>query len=144
MSESVLDIPTGGNAEEEAPSQAIRDAAGILLQEVFGYESFRGPQEKVIERVVSGGDALVLMPTGGGKSICYQIPGLIRQGLTVVVTPTISLMQDQVAALVQAGVSAAALNSSMDADDRRRVWAKLHDGEIKILYLAPEIGRAHV
>ncbi|OUU23669.1 MAG: DNA helicase RecQ [Planctomycetia bacterium TMED53] len=116
----------------------MRDAAGILLQEVFGYESFRGPQEKVIERVVSGGDALVLMPTGGGKSICYQIPGLIRQGLTVVVTPTISLMQDQVAALVQAGVSAAALNSSMEADDRRRVWAKLHDGEIKILYLAPE------
>mgnify|MGYP001176056756 FL=1 len=138
MSGTVTEIPADSSSEDDLPIDAIREAASILLQEVFGYDSFRGPQEKVIERVVTGKDALVLMPTGGGKSLCYQIPGLIREGLTVVVTPTISLMQDQVDALTQAGVAAAALNSSMDPDDRRRVWAKLHAGEIKILYLAPE------
>ena len=138
MSGTVTEIPEDSYSEDDLPIDAIREAASILLQEVFGYDSFRGPQEKVIERVVTGKDALVLMPTGGGKSLCYQIPGLIREGLTVVVTPTISLMQDQVDALTQAGVKAAALNSSMDSDDRRRVWAKLHAGEIKILYLAPE------
>lgn len=138
MSGTVTEIPADSSSDDDLPIDAIRVAASIYLQEVFGYDSFRGPQEKVIERVVTGKDALVLMPTGGGKSLCYQIPGLIREGLTVVVTPTISLMQDQVDALTQAGVPAAALNSSMDPDDRRRVWAKLHAGEIKILYLAPE------
>ena len=138
VSGTQVDILTEGGAEDGMPSQAIREAAGILLQEVFGYDSFRGTQEKVIERVVGGDHALVLMPTGGGKSLCYQIPALIRQGLTVVVTPTISLMQDQVAALVQAGVSAAALNSSMEASERSKTWARLHAGEIKVLYVAPE------
>lgn len=138
MSETTTDIPNDESSDEDISYKAIREDAQTYLQKIFGYDSFRGPQEKVIERVVSGRNALVLMPTGGGKSLCYQIPGLIREGLTVVVTPTISLMQDQVAALVQAGVSAAALNSSMDSDERRKVWAKLHAGEIKILYLAPE------
>ena len=132
------EISTGDSSGSDVPVEAIRKASEIFLQEVFGYESFREPQQEVIERVVSGKNALVLMPTGGGKSLCYQIPGLIRQGLTIVVTPTISLMQDQVDALTQAGVAAAALNSSMDPADRKRVWARLHSGEIKILYLAPE------
>ena len=96
------------------------DALGIL-RTVFGYEHFRGPQQAVIDHVVAGGDALVLMPTGGGKSLCYQVPALIRPGLGVVVSPLIALMQDQVAALREAGVRAAFLNSSLDAAEAARV-----------------------
>ena len=86
-----------------------------ILNTLFGYAAFRGAQAEIIERVASGGDALVLMPTGGGKSLCYQIPALMREGCAVVVSPLIALMHDQVAALTEAGVNAAVLNSSLDA-----------------------------
>jgi ATP-dependent DNA helicase RecQ len=90
------------------------DSAALkVLREVFGFERFRGPQQAIIEHVTGGGDALVLMPTGGGKSLCYQIPALLRPGTAIVVSPLIALMQDQVAALIQNGVRAAYLNSSL-------------------------------
>jgi len=109
-----------------------------LLQSVFGYPSFRGQQQAVVEHLGEGGDALVLMPTGGGKSLCYQIPALIRQGTGIVVSPLIALMQDQVDALREAGVAAAYLNSSLGADDQREVERQLAAGELNLLYVAPE------
>ena len=113
-----------------------------ILQEVFGYGEFRGPQQAIIEHVVQGGDALVLMPTGGGKSLCYQIPGIAReqcgQGITVVVSPLIALMHDQVGALHEAGVSAAFLNSSLSMDEASQVEKRLLRGDITLLYCAPE------
>ena len=93
-----------------APSTAV-----ALLRETFGHAEFRGAQREVVEHLVGGGDALVLMPTGGGKSLCYQIPALLREGTGVVVSPLIALMQDQVAALTQLGVRAAALNSTLES-----------------------------
>ncbi len=109
-----------------------------VLHRVFGYSAFRGDQAAIIEQVVSGGDAVVLMPTGGGKSLCYQIPALVRPGTGVVISPLIALMQDQVDALEALGVRAAFLNSTQDADTRRLVEAQLLAGEVDILYLAPE------
>jgi ATP-dependent DNA helicase RecQ len=109
-----------------------------ILHRVFGYESFRGQQAAIVERVIAGGDALVLMPTGGGKSLCYQIPALVRSGTGVVISPLIALMQDQVDALSAVGVRAAFLNSTQDADERRRVEAALLAGELDLVYLAPE------
>ncbi|BBI99237.1 ATP-dependent DNA helicase RecQ [Ferrigenium kumadai] len=109
-----------------------------ILHDVFGYASFRGAQQAIVEHVISGGDALVLMPTGGGKSLCYQIPALLRDGVGIVVSPLIALMQDQVDALKQLGVSAAFLNSSLDADAAREVYRQIHRGELKLLYVAPE------
>ncbi|HEY8586328.1 MAG TPA: DNA helicase RecQ [Rhodanobacter sp.] len=109
-----------------------------LLQSVFGYSSFRGQQQAVVEHLSAGGDALVLMPTGGGKSLCYQIPALLRQGTGIVVSPLIALMQDQVDALREAGVAAAYLNSSLSADDQREVERQLLAGELNLLYVAPE------
>jgi ATP-dependent DNA helicase RecQ len=108
------------------------------LHRVFGYESFRGQQQEIIEHVIGGGDALVLMPTGGGKSLCYQIPALVRRGTGVVVSPLIALMQDQVDALRQLGVNAAFLNSTQDFGERQVVEAEFRGGELDILYLAPE------
>jgi ATP-dependent DNA helicase RecQ len=108
------------------------------LQDVFGYSAFRGAQQAIVEHVVAGGDALVLMPTGGGKSLCYQIPALLRPGVAIVVSPLIALMQDQVDALKQLGVQAAFLNSSLDADAAREVHRQVHRGELKLLYVAPE------
>lgn len=108
------------------------------LHEVFGYSSFRGEQQAIIEHVVAGGDALVLMPTGGGKSLCYQLPALLRDGVAIVVSPLIALMQDQVDALQQLGVKAAFLNSSLDADEARQVTSQLIQGDLDILYVAPE------
>src|SRR5512146_217924 len=113
-------------------------AAQQILHDVFGYTSFRGAQQAIVEHVVSGGDALVLMPTGGGKSLCYQIPALLRDGVGIVVSPLIALMQDQVDALKQLGVPAAFLNSSLDADAAREVSRLLLRGELKLLYVAPE------
>src|SRR6266436_10264493 len=101
-------------------SDDVTDAQQVLHR-VFGYDSFRGPQEEIIDHVTAGGDALVLMPTGGGKSLCYQIPALLREGVGVVVSPLIALMQDQVAALEEAGVRAAALNSSLSWPEQQRV-----------------------
>jgi ATP-dependent DNA helicase RecQ len=109
-----------------------------ILHDVFGYTHFRGPQQAIVEHVASGGDALVLMPTGGGKSLCYQIPSLLRDGTGIVVSPLIALMQDQVDALKQAGVQAAFLNSSLDAEEAREVTGRLIRGELDILYVAPE------
>lgn len=113
-----------------------------ILSEVFGYESFRGPQQAIIEHVSSGSDALVLMPTGGGKSLCYQIPAIARQGaglgITIVVSPLIALMHDQVGALHEAGVSAAFLNSTLASEEAQNIELRLRRGEITLLYAAPE------
>ncbi|MFI6243627.1 DNA helicase RecQ [Micromonospora sp. NPDC050795] len=118
----------------------LRSASGALdaLRRVFGYDAFRGFQQDVIDHVVDGGDALVLMPTGGGKSLCYQIPALVRDGVAVVVSPLIALMQDQVDALTAVGVRAGFLNSTQTLDARRRVEAAFVAGELDLLYLAPE------
>jgi ATP-dependent DNA helicase RecQ len=109
-----------------------------VLQSVFGYPAFRGEQQAIIEHVAGGGDALVLMPTGGGKSLCYQIPALLRDGCAIVVSPLIALMQDQVDALRQLGVEAAFLNSSLDAAAQREVERRFAAGALKLLYVAPE------
>ncbi len=114
------------------------DQAQRILKDVFGYDAFRGNQAAIIERVASGGDALVLMPTGGGKSLCYQVPALLREGLTVVVSPLIALMEDQVATLDELGVPAVALNSMLEADAQREIAERIRRKEIKLLYLAPE------
>ncbi|MDY0892199.1 DNA helicase RecQ [Frigoribacterium sp. CFBP9030] len=109
-----------------------------VLQRVFGYDDFRGQQAAIIEQVVGGGDALVLMPTGGGKSLCYQVPALVREGTGIVVSPLIALMQDQVDALEAVGVRAEFLNSTQDPDTRREVERAFVAGELDMLYLAPE------
>jgi ATP-dependent DNA helicase RecQ len=108
------------------------------LRHVFGFDSFRGEQSEIVEHVTSGGDALVLMPTGGGKSLCYQLPALLREGTAIVVSPLIALMQDQVEALVQLGVRAAFLNSSLDGASAAHVERQLANGELDLLYVAPE------
>lgn len=113
-------------------------AAQEVLRRVFGYDSFRGDQREIVEHVVGGGDALVLMPTGGGKSLCYQVPALVRPGVGVVVSPLIALMQDQVDALSALGVRAGFLNSTQFPDERRMVEAQFVAGELDLLYLAPE------
>src|SRR5574340_52594 len=109
-----------------------------ILHDIFGYAAFRGEQQAIVEHVTAGGDALVLMPTGGGKSLCYQIPALLRPGAGIVVSPLIALMQDQVDALTQLGVKAAFLNSSLDAEAAREVQGRLLRGELDLLYVAPE------
>ncbi len=109
-----------------------------VLHRVFGYDAFRGDQAEIIDHVVGGGDALVLMPTGGGKSLCYQIPALVREGTGVVISPLIALMQDQVDALAALGVRAAFLNSTQGAEERTRVERAYVAGELDLLYLAPE------
>ncbi len=109
-----------------------------ILHSVFGYPGFRGQQQAIVEHVAEGGDALVLMPTGGGKSLCYQIPALLRQGTGIVVSPLIALMQDQVEALRAAGVAAAYLNSSLDAQAQREVERLFLAGGLDLLYVAPE------
>ena len=113
-----------------------------ILREVFGYNAFRGPQEAIVHHVCRGGDALVLMPTGGGKSLCYQIPAIARQraghGITIVVSPLIALMHDQVGALHEAGVEAAFLNSSLSGEEANAVEQRLRRGDITLLYAAPE------
>ncbi|HIY66117.1 MAG TPA: DNA helicase RecQ [Candidatus Agrococcus pullicola] len=117
---------------------AEQETARDILQRVWGYDDFRGDQEEIVETVARGGDALVLMPTGGGKSLCYQLPALLREGTAVVISPLIALMQDQVEALEQLGVRAAFLNSSLDPERRRAVEQQLLAGELDLLYLAPE------
>lgn len=114
------------------------EQAQRILKDVFGYDHFRGRQQAIIERVAGGEDALVLMPTGGGKSLCFQVPALLRDGLAVVVSPLIALMDDQVATLEELGVAAAALNSTLSAEAQREIAARIRRGEIKMLYLAPE------
>jgi ATP-dependent DNA helicase RecQ len=118
-------------------SDTLVRARSELLR-VFGYADFRGDQAAVVAQVLSGGDALVLMPTGGGKSLCYQIPALLLEGLTVVISPLIALMQNQVAQLVENGVAAAALNSSVDAEAARAIYQQIRRGTLKLLYVSPE------
>ena len=109
-----------------------------ILKHTFGYLEYRGDQRAVIETALDGKDALVLMPTGGGKSLCYQIPGLVRTGMAIVVSPLIALMQDQVAALQQLGLNAAYLNSTLSREQHSRTIRQIFDGELEILYIAPE------
>ncbi len=116
------------------PSSPAHD----LLSRIFGYDDFRGPQQAIVEHVAAGNDALVLMPTGGGKSLCYQVPSLLREGTGIVISPLIALMQDQVEALRQLGVRAEFLNSTLDGDTAARVERELLAGELDMLYVAPE------
>lgn len=135
-----------GQASERAPQASVRPAAASAkyataaeaLHTVFGYDSFRGEQEQIIDQLVGGGDAVVLMPTGGGKSLCYQIPSLVREGTGVVISPLIALMQDQVDALTAVGVRAAFLNSTQDAATRSQVERDYLSGALDLLYVAPE------
>jgi ATP-dependent DNA helicase RecQ len=121
-----------------ASPSAGRSPAAAVLRDVFGFREFRPHQQEIVEHLVGGGDAFVLMPTGGGKSLCFQIPAIVRPGVGIVVSPLISLMKDQVDALLAAGVRAAFYNSSLDSDEARRVLARLHGGELDLLYVAPE------
>jgi ATP-dependent DNA helicase RecQ len=112
--------------------------AESVLKEIFGFESFKGEQQKIISHVIEGGNALVLMPTGAGKSLCYQIPSIVRPGVGIVISPLIALMQDQVLGLEQLGIKAAFLNSSQSEEDSKKVWRTLYDGQLDILYVSPE------
>ncbi len=122
----------------ESVMTPTRELALQILQKTYGYRSFRGEQAEIIEHVVSGRHAFVLMPTGGGKSLCYQIPALCREGVGVVISPLIALMQDQVDALKQLGVKAAAINSSMPAASVEQTKRLIRNGEIDLVYVAPE------
>ena len=133
------------NSPAADPISALRegdagqtDAALEILSRVFGYDSFRGDQAAIIEQVAGGGDAVVLMPTGGGKSLCYQIPALLREGTGIVISPLIALMSDQVAALEAVGIRAAFLNSTLDLHEAQAVEQQLLAGELDMLYMAPE------
>ena len=109
-----------------------------VLKNVFGYSSFRRGQEEVVKKIMDGGDVLAVMPTGAGKSLCYQIPAILGSGVSIVVSPLISLMKDQVDALVQSGVKAASINSSMEWEEVSPLFGAARRGEIKLLYVAPE------
>jgi ATP-dependent DNA helicase RecQ len=109
-----------------------------VLEDVFGYAEFRGQQQSIIEATLQGRDSLVIMPTGGGKSLCYQIPALLKEGTGLVISPLIALMQDQVTALRELGIEAEFLNSSQSPDERREVMTKLRQGSLQLLYIAPE------
>ena len=108
----------------------MSSAASRILKDVFGYDAFRGQQAAIIQRVAEGGDALVLMPTGGGKSLCYQVPALLREGLAVVVSPLIALMEDQVSTLDELGVAAVALNSSLSLEEKGVVAERIRECDI--------------
>ena len=127
---TLASLPTG-------PTESPRSARA-LLRDVFGFAEYRQHQEEIVDQLVAGGDAFVLMPTGGGKSLCYQLPAMVRPGTGIVVSPLISLMKDQVDALRAAGVGAAAYNSSLEPDEARGVLRALHAGELDLLYVAPE------
>ena len=148
---SSVSSPAGSPEHDDAPLPEAERApaaggpaadgarrAAAVLHRVFGFETFRGRQEEVISHVIGGGDALVLMPTGGGKSLCYQIPALVRPGTGVVISPLIALMQDQVQALRQLGIRADFLNSTQDQGTRHVVEQQFKAGELDVLYLAPE------
>ncbi|MCK8046605.1 DNA helicase RecQ [Shewanella sp. 1CM18E] len=123
---------------DQAALETPVDQLSSTLQSVFGYRTFREGQREVIEQICAGQDCLVIMPTGGGKSLCYQLPALVLPGLTVVVSPLISLMKDQVDSLIQTGVSAAYLNSSQPREESLQVLQKMRYGELKLLYVSPE------
>ncbi len=123
---------------EPVDSLPIPDTPLAVLQQVFGYQSFRDGQQEIIDTVIAGRDALVIKPTGGGKSICYQIPALLRAGITIVVSPLISLMKDQVDTLVANGVAAVYINSSLSRDVMHQHFAAMHRAEVKLVYVSPE------
>jgi len=125
-------------ADFSASLPAPESSAYTILAQTFGYHQFRGNQQQVVDHLVEGNSALVLMPTGGGKSLCYQIPSLVRPGLGIVISPLIALMQDQVSTLKELGVRAAMLNSSVDAEQARETYRAIRQGELDLLYLAPE------
>jgi ATP-dependent DNA helicase RecQ len=127
----VSPLPEDSSGAEKCPPLGV-------LREVFGFDRFRGQQLAIIEHVIAGEDAVVLMPTGGGKSLCYQIPALLRPGLGVVVSPLIALMKDQVDALRQAGVRAAALNSRLSSGQTSKIERAVRDGALDLLYVSPE------
>ena len=116
----------------------VNSSPQTLLKDVFGYRKFRGEQQTIIEATLDGHDSLVIMPTGGGKSLCYQIPAMLREGTGLVISPLIALMQDQVTALNEIGIAAEFLNSSQSLDEMRAVTARLRRGELQLLYIAPE------
>lgn len=125
------------------PSQAdsiltSENNAAKILQDVFGYQSYRVGQQQVIDSVLAGQDSLVIMPTGGGKSLCYQVPALLFSGLTIVISPLISLMKDQVDQLKANGVAAECINSSMDREDLISVYNRMNNGQLKMVYISPE------
>jgi ATP-dependent DNA helicase RecQ len=126
-------MPTSTSTSTSTPTEALH-----LLKTIFGYDCFRHQQEAIVTHVIAGNDALVLMPTGGGKSLCYQIPALVRKGVGIVISPLIALMQDQVTALLQLGIKAAFLNSSLTYEQSCRVEQQLRNGELDLLYIAPE------
>jgi ATP-dependent DNA helicase RecQ len=130
-------MPGPAIASRHAPSDTAPDALSVL-NSVFGLPAFRGAQEAIVGHVVNGGNCLVLMPTGGGKSLCYQLPSLLREGCGIVVSPLIALMRDQVAGLLEAGVRAAVLNSTLSFDEANAVEQRLLAGDLDLLYVAPE------
>ncbi len=109
-----------------------------ILKSVFNFDQFRGDQQKIINTVISGNNALILMPTGGGKSLCYQIPALAKAGTAIIISPLIALMKDQVDALLKKGVKAALLNSSLSKTEQKSIEVELLSGSLKILYVSPE------
>ncbi len=109
-----------------------------ILEDVFGYQTFRDGQSDVIESAITGKDSLVIMPTGGGKSLCYQVPALIMEGLTLVISPLISLMKDQVDQLKASGVKAECINSTLSRQELVEIYARMHAGDIKLIYVSPE------
>ncbi|MGI4945645.1 MAG: RecQ family ATP-dependent DNA helicase, partial [Janthinobacterium lividum] len=133
-------MPDDGHRYPPVPhnSGGSSGTPAAVLRQVFGFPAFRGLQEAVIARVMDGGDALVLMPTGGGKSLCFQVPALCRPGTAIVVSPLIALMDDQVAALRQLGISAGALHSEVDPDEARQISRDLDAGRLDLLYVSPE------
>jgi ATP-dependent DNA helicase RecQ len=135
-------LPSRFSSPDYSVMDGMTDATAqtplAVLRQVFGYPAFRGQQQEIVEHVVAGGDAVVLMPTGGGKSLCYQLPALLRSGLGVVVSPLIALMKDQVDALRQAGVRAAALNSALPPGEAGAIERAARDGALDLLYLSPE------
>ena len=113
-------------------------SAATLLQDIFGFDGFRPGQEEIVDAVVAGENTLAIMPTGGGKSLCFQLPALMRDGVTVVISPLIALMRDQVRSLQEAGIAAGALTSGNTPEETDAVWTALERGELKLLYMAPE------
>ena len=116
-------------------------SAAVLLKDVFGFDAFRPGQQEIVEAVIAGQNTLAIMPTGGGKSLCFQLPALARQGVTVVISPLIALMRDQVRALQAAGVDAGALTSGNTEEETEAVWAGLEAGTLRLLYIA--VDEAH-
>ena len=121
------------------PIETDHDPVDEALERVFGFKSFRPGQREIVDALLAGEDLLAVMPTGGGKSLCYQLPAVMQPGLTLVVSPLIALMDNQVAQLRLLGVAAAAVHSGIDRTERARIWQEIKDGTLKLLYLSPEL-----